>query len=70
MMGDSDQLRTSVAEKTNKTQIYFLGQLDDGIDKLLEEIVRCEKIYSTRSKYSDKEIGDYLLIASIKKLNN
>jgi hypothetical protein len=55
-----NELRTSSTEKTNENKIYFLGQLDDGIDKLLEEIVRCEKIYSTRSKYSDKEIGDYL----------
>lgn len=55
-----NELRSSSTEKVNENKIFFLGQLEDGIDKLLEEIVRCEKIYSTRSKYSDKEIGDYL----------
>lgn len=55
-----NELRTSSTEKTNENKIYFLGQLDDGIDKLLEEIVRCEKISNTKAKYGDKEILDYL----------
>ncbi len=55
-----NELRSLSTENINGNKLYFIGQLDDGIDKQLEEIVRCEKIYGTRGKYSDKEIGDYL----------
>jgi hypothetical protein len=55
-----NDLKSASTEKSNDKKLYFIGQIEDGIDKLLEEIVRCEKIYNTRGKYSDKEIGDYL----------
>ena len=55
-----NDLKSNSTEKSNDKKIYFIGQIEQGIDKLLEEIVRCEKIYGTRGRYSDKEILDYL----------
>lgn len=55
-----NELKSLSTEKINENKLYFIGQLEDGIDKQLEEIVRCERIYGTKSKYTDKEIGDYL----------
>lgn len=54
------ELKSNSTEKSNDKKIYFIGQIEQGIDKLLEEIVRCDKIYATRGRYTDKEILDYL----------
>lgn len=55
-----NELRSSSTEKSNENKIYFIGQIEEGVDKLLEEIVRCESIYATKNQYRDKEILDYL----------
>jgi hypothetical protein len=55
-----NELRSLSTEKSNENKMYVVGQLDNNVDKTLEEIVRCEKIYGTINKYTDKEIIDYL----------
>ena len=55
-----DEIKATSTEKANENKMFFIGQLEDGVDVLLEEIVRCEGIYGTRNRYSDKEILDYL----------
>ncbi len=55
-----ERLKHASTEKINENRIYFLGIIDEPIDKTLDEIVRCEGIYGTRSRYDDKEINDYL----------
>ncbi|HZK95902.1 MAG TPA: BREX system P-loop protein BrxC [Prolixibacteraceae bacterium] len=55
-----ERIKHSSTEKINENRIYFLGIIDEPIDKTLDEIVRCEGIYGTRNRYDDKEISDYL----------
>lgn len=55
-----ERIKHSSTEKINENRIYFLGIIDEPLDKTLEEIVRCEGIYGTRNRYDDKEINDYL----------
>jgi len=55
-----ENIKHSSTEKINENRIYFLGIIDDPMEKTLDEIVRCEGIYGTRNRYDDKEINDYL----------
>ncbi len=47
-------------ERINGSRIYLTGKLEDKLDDDLIEIVKCEGIFGTRNRYSDKEIIDYL----------
>lgn len=55
-----DDFSISSTENANKTRIYLVGKLDNSIENDITEIVKCEEIYSTRNRYDDKEINDYL----------
>ena len=57
---DLEELKQRSMENQNASRNYFLGLLDDVLEKTLEEIVRCEELASWKNKYDDKEILDYL----------
>ena len=57
---DLDELKQRSMENQNASRNYFLGLLDDVLEKTLEEIVRCEELASWKNRYDDKEILDYL----------
>jgi hypothetical protein len=58
--GVVDELLKTSTERTNANKIYLVGLLEDDLSTTLEEIVRCQEIGSTRTRYNDKEILDYL----------
>lgn len=55
-----EDLKQKSTDKLNTSRIYFLGVLDEDLDKAVEEIVRCEEIGGTKNRYDDKEIHEYL----------
>lgn len=55
-----EELKQKSMENQNANRNYFLGLLDDVLEKTLEEIVRCEELASWKNRYDDKEILDYL----------
>jgi hypothetical protein len=57
---DLEELKQRSMENQNASRNYFLGLLDDVLEKTLEEIVRCEELASWKNRYDDKEILDYL----------
>ena len=57
---DLEELKQKSMENQNSSRNYFLGLLDDVLEKTLEEIVRCEELASWKNRNDDKEILDYL----------
>ncbi|MEO1652851.1 MAG: BREX system P-loop protein BrxC, partial [Bacteroidota bacterium] len=55
-----EDLLKGSTERINTKKIYLVGLLDEDLGSTLEEIVRCQEIGSTRLRYKDKEILDYL----------
>lgn len=55
-----NEIRNNSSERSNENKLYFIGALEENIDKVLEDIVRCENISGTKTRYTDKEIIEYL----------
>ncbi|QOW09785.1 BREX system P-loop protein BrxC [Kaistella flava (ex Peng et al. 2021)] len=54
-----DLIRNST-DSSSSSKIFLIGKIEKNIDDNIMEIVKNEAIYSTRNKYNDKEITDYL----------
>lgn len=55
-----EEMTRRSTERTNNNKIYLVGLMEEDLTPTLEEIVRSQEIGSTRNRYNDKEILDYL----------
>jgi hypothetical protein len=55
-----EEITRRSTERNNKNKIYLVGLIEEELTPTLEEIVRSQEIGSTRTRYNDKEILDYL----------
>ena len=54
------ELKQQSTERSAENQFFAVGQLDESWAVDLEEIARCEHIYTLRNQYEGKEIADYM----------